>query len=441
MNNLSRVPIRPFARAGRSTRRRRGTLRALFLPLVGGLFLSLPLSAQSPPARISPGRFLLIVDTSAGMRPRAAATLRAVDNLLRDGMNAQLQRGDSIGVWTYNDQLHAGDLPLQRWTPENEHLVASNVLAFLKTRLFGNKPRFEAVRPELQRVVRESEKLTVLLVSDGSEPVSGTPFDARINEFFKQNAWPQKQKRMPFVTVLRSYRGKFAGVTLNLAPWPVEFPPFPPEPKVADQPKPKLPPKNTTPPPTAPPLIVVGEDHEPSPTAPAAPAEPAATQPAPAHTVAPAPQPAPPPVAPAAPNEPPAPTSSATTAPPKSDTASATLAPPETKRAPPTATSALPPPPAPAPAPTVAETPPAPAPAHPEELKSEPAAPPATPGTGPVAVATAPQTGGGFHSKFVWVICAAAAVLLVVLVLLMRRRAQAAGHVSLITRSMDQDKK
>jgi hypothetical protein len=448
----------------------------------------LGLSAQTPPAEHSSGRYLLIVDTSAAMRRRAPAVQKAVSNLLLSSMHTQLRRGDTVGLWTYNEQLYAGRLPLQQWTPEREQLVASNILAFLKAQPCEKTSRLDTVWPALQSVVEESEKLTVLLISDGDKSISGTPFDREINEFFKINSRSQKQKRMPFVTVLRSRRGDFIGASLNLAPWPVEFPPFPPEPKVAAAPKPKSPPEKTAPRPATPPLIVIGKKPEPVAVTPVAafeptPAKPAALtnampvavvepksppEPATPETPKPAPteaapvtvQPAATPVAPteAAPapgaaTDQPKPDFSTVATPPEKPVVAPrppvvelpkpmpmpVVVPPETK-------PASPPVVAPPTEPSHASAPtPVALPAHADNVKPEPSPPPATvrqPFTTPPAqVATATQPETIFNRTKLLLTAGVLLVLGVTFLFLKQRRARAGAHASLITRSMDQDKK
>ncbi len=213
---------------------------------------------NAPPNRSS--RYLFLVDTSTPMKRRATAVQTAVDNLLRSSMAAQLDGGDTIAVWTFDEQLHTGQFPLQVWSPESSDFVASNVVAFLKNQKYQSKTsNFEAVVPALNRVVQGSYRLTVLLVSDGNERIAGTPFDRQIEGVFAQKGKEQEKARMPFITVLRSMRGQYRSAIVNLAPWPVEFPEFPPEPKVVEAPKPVAPAPKPTPRPLAPPLILSGK--------------------------------------------------------------------------------------------------------------------------------------------------------------------------------------
>src|SRR5262245_16773583 len=61
------------------------------------------LSAQTNAMRDLSSRYLFIVDKSAAMKRCASATQKAVENLLRSALNGQLQPGDSLGVWTFEE--------------------------------------------------------------------------------------------------------------------------------------------------------------------------------------------------------------------------------------------------------------------------------------------------------------------------------------------------
>lgn len=231
--------------------RRTGRHLGATLLLVG---LTYSLGAQTPaprtnaPVKPVAERFLLIVDTSAAMRKRAANVERVVGNLFAGGVGEQLHRGDTIGVWTYTDDLHAGQFPLQRWTPQTRAVIAKGIVDFLKSRKYEKTSRLTPVMAQVKSVVADSDKLTVLLISDGEEAPTGTPYDAPIAEAYRLNVADQRKQQMPFLTVLRAAKGKFIGFSVNTPPWPVEFPGFPAEPKpvalvaVVPEAKPKPPP-------------------------------------------------------------------------------------------------------------------------------------------------------------------------------------------------------
>lgn len=445
--------------AARSRRRfGRGLMLAGIVWLLG-LFPQ-PLPAQSPPGQESNARFLFLVDTSAATRRRAPAMLKAINNLMLSSMNAELRRGDSVGVWTFNEELHTGQFPLQLWTPEATEPVASNVVAFLKAQRYEKSSRFEVVQPAIEQLVRSSERLTVLLVSDGNENISGTPFDQQIRGVFQREFQKQRSARMPFITVLRSSRGKFVNAIVNLAPWPVEFPPFPALPKFAAPLKPVEPePVHAT----NRPLIIIGKKPAPpevtNSTTPIVVSEAAVTNTSPPVESKPAITP--PALAPAVEvvRDPPTtdvPTPAAVTNLPSAETPPpATTPKPEPSPAvvlpvstPPTTTAALVETPKPAPTPVTepgTELPPVVLTAAPAGSNSETSqrlpeiSSPMTNAPTPVALAVQPETA---FSR-IGLIGISLAILLLVggLFLVMQRRSRAAAHASLITRSMDQDNK
>jgi hypothetical protein len=160
------------------------------------------------------------------------------------------------------------------------------VLSFLKDQSYGKQARFGQVLPALERVIGDSHIITVVLVSSGDEPVQGTPFDARVNEYYAAWRDQQQKARMPFLIVLRAIDGRMTNCAVSSAPWPVEMPPLPPEPqpvKVVEQKA--APPAQPAPSQIVPPLIFSGK--KPSPPPAPKPSEPVVINPAPAVPVAP----------------------------------------------------------------------------------------------------------------------------------------------------------
>ena len=201
---------------------------------------ALNLAAQIAPARPgSSNRYLLIVDTSSPMQRRADAVLKAVQGLLVSGMNGQLRRSDTLGVWTFNEDLYSGQFPLQQWSPETAGAITARALTFLKGQKYAKQPRLDKVLPALNRVVADSDLITVILITAGTENIQGTSFDDKINETYRLWRAEQLKARMPFLTVLRARGGHITECSVHPAPWRVELPPLPPEPHVAEVAKPQ----------------------------------------------------------------------------------------------------------------------------------------------------------------------------------------------------------
>jgi hypothetical protein len=401
---------------------------------------ALPVSAQTNAAKESPSRFLFIVDTSATMRRRAPAMQKAIEKLIHSGLSGQLRPGDTVGAWTFDEELYAGRFPLQLWSTETSESVASNVVAFLKAQSYQKKSKFEVVVPALQRVVKYSNKLTVLLVTDGDEKISGTPFNREIQSALERHFKMQQDAREPFITVLRSSRGRFINATVNLMPWPVEFPAFPPELAIAEAPKPKPPEQTPVPHPAIPSLIVTGKKPEPTTATNVTDvAAAAANAPVQAEITNPSITPTPPQLNPSeirsspAPIPSPAPTGSVTPAP-----LPIVESKPASSPAPPRSDEPVQVPPATAPAETPAMTHAPEAPTTTSAVSPTNKVAPSSP-LAPIALAIQPEPG---FSRLGMIAIGVALVLLAGgLFFVMQRRARNAAQASLITRSMDRNRK
>ena len=211
--------------------------------LCAGFFL-IPAGRAQPAPQIGEGRVLFIFDTSAEMKKRLPAVQTELKQLLGTSLGGQLHSGDSIGVWTFNQDLNAAQFPQQRWMPEDAVTIVSDINKFVGKQRFTGNTRFGALQPRLNQVIQDSGRLTVLIFSDGGDEIKWTPYDAGINQVFKQRLAEQKSTQQPFVLVFRTQLGQYAGCTMNFPPGMVSIPDFPPPP---------APPAPTNPPPPAPP--------------------------------------------------------------------------------------------------------------------------------------------------------------------------------------------
>ena len=184
--------------------------RAGFWVRLGMCWLSLALLAQADSAEPAQAanRYLLIFDTSRGMKSREPATIEAVHNLLISGFQGQLQPGDTLGIWTFNEEVSTGQMPLQRWSTDAEPGITSSVLSFLRRQTYDKQAAFDKLSPLLDRLIKDSPALTILLISDGSSPLHGIPFEDRVNRLYEMWRKQQQRTRQPFVTVWRAEGGR-----------------------------------------------------------------------------------------------------------------------------------------------------------------------------------------------------------------------------------------
>jgi len=453
---------------------------ALAQPLLAGLLFvasltPCPLLAQADKAKAPPpaNRCLLVVETSRSMQRRSDAVLQTVQEMLKSGLAGQLRRGDTLGVWTYNESLYAGRFPLQTWSPEAQKDIALRVAAFLKGQKYEKRASLDKVLPALKQLIRDSPLITVILISSAEEKMHGTPFDGPINEFYQKWQNDQQKARMPFVTVLRAQDGQLGDFTVNTPPFAVQMPRLPQERQLAERIQSKLlEAVRSNSPPTAPPLIVSGKKAQPQ-DAPAPKPEPVAV-----NVQAPAPAPEATSTNESLNVKPPAP------APPLAQIAKVEAAPvmpakasvglsPEPSPAPmpvtePKAEIVRRPEPSPgAPAPSkVAAAPALPTPA-PEPAPAPPAAREVSPGTSanptsvasaaprspslalrpsslpvpPAQVATAVPAETLVRNRSIWIAGLVLAGVAISFAVLLLRRSRAEPKISLITRSFEREKK
>lgn len=172
-------------------------------------------------------RYLLIVETAKAMKRELPAVQQCVRELLASGMSGQLKPGDTLGVWTYNNDLHAGDFPMQVWEASATAEISKRVDDFLGKQHCQNEARISHALSAMLQVIADSDRITVLIFSDGFEPVQGTPFDEVINRVFAQHREELRNVRIPFVTVLQAVGGKIIHCTINSASGPINIPALP----------------------------------------------------------------------------------------------------------------------------------------------------------------------------------------------------------------------
>jgi hypothetical protein len=225
-----------------------------FIALTLLLFVSRA-SAQSAPE--PPGRWLFIFSTSSAMKQNLPATALEIKNILYSGLNQQLNPGDTIGIWTFGETLHAGQLPLIPWVPAAAATTASNLVAFVREQTYSGNVSFDVLQNSLYNVIDDSPRLTVLIFCDGASDLHFMPYADDINQTLHQTLSAQQKAKQPYVLAVRTQLGRFVGVTLNLPPGTLDLPPFPPMPAPAPVNVP-VPAPVIAPPVVVPPLIIVG---------------------------------------------------------------------------------------------------------------------------------------------------------------------------------------
>lgn len=200
---------------------------ALFALVPGLRAQDKPVPESAPAPLDSTNRFLFVLDTSAFMRKHTQDAVNVVETILRSSASGQLHNGDTIGVWTFNEDIYTGAMPLETWSADDSEEVALRIAEFIRQQDYGKTSRLDVAMKPVAKVVKMSDIITVFIISSGASPISGTPYDDDINAQYQACLHDMGKKPMPIVTVLQGKHGKFIRYTVNALPWPVVIPELP----------------------------------------------------------------------------------------------------------------------------------------------------------------------------------------------------------------------
>jgi hypothetical protein len=165
----------------------------------------------------SGNRFLFVVETSAEMSRLEHGGRQAVFDLVYSGVEGRMSKGDTYGIWTFNQNVYAGVYPMQVWDSQRNLEHASAVGRFLKVQKYEKEPNLTNVVKYLQMVARTVKDVNVFLVTDGSSTITGTPFDELINGSYRTNRTQVREAKRPLVTTLVARNGEFTGASVSFA--------------------------------------------------------------------------------------------------------------------------------------------------------------------------------------------------------------------------------
>ena len=182
-------------------------------------------TTNAPPAPLPPGdRFLILVDTSLSMRKLDAANRQAVFDMIFNGLHGRMRDGDTYGLWTFNEQTHAGEYPMQTWKADENMQQASRAALFLKNQPYEHDTQFGITLVKLDSVLRAVRDLNIFILTDGDTRMQGTPFDSVINAGYEKRGGERKKLKKPFVTTFIAREGRVLSGGVTIAGEPIVLP-------------------------------------------------------------------------------------------------------------------------------------------------------------------------------------------------------------------------
>jgi hypothetical protein len=179
------------------------------------LFVLLPVqfgtAAQPPLERYS---YLFVMDTSETMATHKNEIARFVAHTIRGGFDGWMRRNETIGFWTFNQKLTPDAIPVAFWTTNEKERIAEQAAILLVQARFEGTSRLEPALVEFQRYAANSEAITIFLISNGGQPIRGTPFDGPINLIYSR--LPRNGAAPAVITRLTAHHGEFSAWSVQV---------------------------------------------------------------------------------------------------------------------------------------------------------------------------------------------------------------------------------
>jgi hypothetical protein len=191
--------------------------------------IGLLLPARAAVATNEPGHpiryFLFLVDTSSSMSQQKEIAMDTVHKLVLSSVNGRMKPGDVFTIWTFNDRVYTNRFAAQRWIPSRNQDMANIAYRFLRDQHFSRKTRMDLALAAMSNVVQRADAITVILFTDGSHLLKGTPFDEPINNIFNEHAEGMRNAKKPFVTAFTAQEGTLVAHAVSPGGGPIYIPP------------------------------------------------------------------------------------------------------------------------------------------------------------------------------------------------------------------------
>jgi hypothetical protein len=179
--------------------------------------------AAGAPQVTSSNRFLFIIDGSATMKPFDKVARDTLFDLIYSGVRGRMTNGDTYGVWIAGEQNDTS-FPMEVWKSKHAVETAAKAALYVKERGFKGRSRLDVALTDAVRVVKNVEDLTIILISNGETPITGTPFDTEINQKFRDLAPSMKKAKVTVNTTLVAQDGEFVAWAANAPEFVIEVP-------------------------------------------------------------------------------------------------------------------------------------------------------------------------------------------------------------------------
>lgn len=192
------------------------SVRTIFLNLIVFLFITVAtIHSAEPPKTPQPLRYLFLVEISSDMATLQVPSAQTIHDIILRSFEGEIKPGQLYSTWFYGSRVQTN--PPIVWREGHEAAMARYTANLFSGRVFSRLPQ-RATLGEAAPFIAASPKLTIFLFTDGSHPISGTPFDDAVNSALEKRYSAFQRAEKPFVVTFFASKGKLIDATVTTKP-------------------------------------------------------------------------------------------------------------------------------------------------------------------------------------------------------------------------------
>lgn len=173
-------------------------------------------------------RFLFVVDTSSSMKRIDQGGRQVVYDLVYSGLDGRMQPGDTLGVWTFGDEVKGGVFPVQYWSSEKSPALATQISQFLKEQVAGKYSRLDNAITNVERLAKSVKDMDVVIVTSAATRFKLDDSWAVLQQAWKGRVDEAKKNNKPLVLTIAARGGQIMQTMLTVGNEPLQLAAPPP---------------------------------------------------------------------------------------------------------------------------------------------------------------------------------------------------------------------
>jgi hypothetical protein len=148
------------------------------------------------------------------MATRQIPSAQTIHDIVLGGFQGEIKESELFTLWFYGSRLQTNSPVV--WRAGREAAMARHSANLFSGRIFSKIPPGDTLS-HATPFIAASPKLTIFFFTDGSHPITGTPFDAALNSAIEQHYSTFLRADRPFVVTFIAKKGKLIDASVHTA--------------------------------------------------------------------------------------------------------------------------------------------------------------------------------------------------------------------------------